>query len=308
MAIEKYIQDLLYRYECVILPGFGAFIAQQQSVRFSEATHQFFPPSKRVSFNRQLVKNDGLLASYIAEVEKRSYKAALERLEHFIHDLQVLLNENGNVRLDNIGTLIHGDGGRIEFEPAIQVNYLKEAFGLEGLTATEVDREIGRLPVSKRNSSQHESQRPANTWVRYAAVGLLAVGLSGAAGFNYYSNQVREYNLAQQKEAASLLENQIQQATFLISNPLPAVTLKVSKQSGAYHIVAGAFRESENAEKKVRELRKEGFPSRQIKVNKYGLHQVVYSSHEDRREALNALWEIKRNRNPKAWLLVKEQK
>ena len=33
MQITTYINDLLYRYECVIIPGFGALLTQYQSAK-----------------------------------------------------------------------------------------------------------------------------------------------------------------------------------------------------------------------------------------------------------------------------------
>jgi hypothetical protein len=148
-------------------------------------------------------------------------------------------------------------------------------------------------------------ERRKSSYLKYAAVGILALGLSGLAGLNIYSDQVSKHNIAEQQEAEGQLQQQIQQATFIIDNPLPAVTFNVEKQSGNYHIVAGAFRVEENAGKKVDELRAEGYKARLIGANKYGLHQVVYASHQTRRDAINMLREVKKT-NESAWLLVQE--
>jgi hypothetical protein len=82
--------------------------------------------------------------------------------------------------------------------------------------------------------------------------------------------------------------------------------LTLEKQSGNYHIVAGAFRIEANSDKKVKQLQDIGFKARKIGMNKYGLHEVVYASYTDRIEALQALRQIKRENNPEAWLLVKD--
>lgn len=309
MAVANYIHDLLYRYECVILPGFGAFITQHHSARIHPTTNQFYPPKKTVSFNRQLVKNDGLLANHIVEVENISYATAVEKLHAYVEDLNSVLEENRAVNFEKIGSFRLTEGEKLQFEPLAENNYLKEAFGLSDFNSGEILRETYKKQASeveeKAPVAFTPERRSSTGWLKYAAVGLLTLGLSGAAGMNFYSNQINEHNLAEQQKAATQLENQIQQATFVISNPLPAVTLKVSKQSGKYHIVAGAFRMEENAEKKVQQLKAEGFKARQIGANRFGLHQVVYSSHENRLEALKTLREIK-NSNPGAWLLVQE--
>lgn len=310
MAVANYIHDLLYRYECVVLPGFGAFITQQHSARVEPSRNEFYPPRKSVSFNRQLKQNDGLLANHIVAVEKISYDDAIEKLQLYVQDLNAVLDDNKIIHLDKVGSFTLTEGSKLHFEPAAQTNYLKEAFGLSPFTSTEILRETYKKQAvaleEKAPVAFTPERRSSSNWLKYAAIGLIAIGLGGAAGLNIYSHQVNEHNIAEQKKAASQLESQIQKATFIIDNPLPAVTLKVSKQSGNYHVVAGAFRLEENAEKKVQELKDQGYKARRIDANRFGLHQVIYSSHEERRDALNALWEVKKNSNPGAWLLVED--
>ena len=310
MAIATYISDLLYRYECVIVPGFGAFITQYHSAHIDSETNQLFPPQKTLSFNGQLTKNDGLLANHIVEVEKITYGAALEKLEVFVQELQGLLDNKQQVNLKNIGTFALTREDKLQFEPAAKMNYLKEAFGLAKFTSQPVSREVYKQKVvaleEKAPIALTPERRASRPYLKYAAVGLLAIGLSGFTGLNIYKSQVNEHNLAEMQKANTILESQIQEATFIIDNPLPSVTLKVSKQSGNFHIVAGAFRMEENAEKKVQELKELGYKARRLGENRYGLHQVVYSSYESRNDALKALWDIKRSLNSGAWLLVQE--
>ena len=87
MTIANYISDLLYRYECVILPGFGAFLTNRKSAQVIKGTHQFAPPFKSISFNVQLKQNDGLLVNYISKSEKISYETAFEKLQQYLHFL-----------------------------------------------------------------------------------------------------------------------------------------------------------------------------------------------------------------------------
>jgi hypothetical protein len=68
MKIEQYISQLLYRHQCVTVPGFGAFLTEIQSAHLHENTNSFYPPKKVISFNSHLKNNDGLLANHIALV------------------------------------------------------------------------------------------------------------------------------------------------------------------------------------------------------------------------------------------------
>jgi len=148
-------------------------------------------------------------------------------------------------------------------------------------------------------------ERRSNGWMKYAAVGLLTIGLSGSLGFLYFKD-IADHNFAEKQKAESQVENTIQHATFTIDNPLPAVTLNAFKPKGNYHIVAGAFRIPENAETRVNQLREAGYKARTIGKNKYGLHQVVYGSYTDRIEALKELRQIRNTDNANAWMLVQQ--
>ncbi|MGA8855101.1 MAG: SPOR domain-containing protein [Christiangramia sp.] len=308
MNISSHIQDLLYRYECVVLPGFGAFLSQKQSAYIDDSSNEFYPPSKVVSFNRQLIKNDGLLANYIAEVESVKYNSANNMIQEFVYDLENSLQNEAKAELANIGRFYLDNEDKLQFEPFTEINFLTQSFGLNSYKALPVNREVYKKQVEEieeKTPLLFTPERRRSSILKYAAIGLIALGVSSFAGLNIYSSQVSKHNIAEQQEAESQLQQQIQQATFVIDNPLPAVTFEVEKQSGNYHIVAGAFRVEENAHKKVDELREDGFKARYIGANKYGLHQVVYSSHQNRRDAINKLYEVKKS-NDAAWLLVQE--
>ena len=309
MTITTYISDLLYRYECVILPGFGAFLSQKVSAEFNENEQNFYPPKKQLSFNSQLKKNDGLLANYIAEVEGVSYSEAIYKVDAYVQQLQLQLESDKNFEINNIGSFKLSEEGKLQFEPIATTNYLSDSFGLAAIPALAVSREELKKQVEELEANAPilftPERRKSIPYLKYAAIGILAFGLTGFTGLKLYSNQVNNHNIAEQQAAESQLQQKIQEATFIIDNPLPEITFTVTNQSGDYHVVAGAFRVEENAHQKVDELRANGHKARYIGENKYGLHQVVYSSFQTRREAINALHAIQRS-DAGSWLLVQE--
>jgi hypothetical protein len=151
-------------------------------------------------------------------------------------------------------------------------------------------------------------KRANRNWLKYAAAAVVVLGLSGYGAMSYYNASIETHNQLAQEDANEQLEAKVQEATFVISNPLPAATLSVEKQTGNYHIVAGAFRIEANSDKKVKQLRTKGYKARRIGMNRYGLHEVVYASFETRAEAQKELYKIRREHNREAWLLVKKLK
>ena len=76
MNFEKHISDLLFRYQCVIVPGFGAFLTKETSAIIDVENNVFNAPTKLISFNANLKNNDGLLANRISDSEKISFYLA----------------------------------------------------------------------------------------------------------------------------------------------------------------------------------------------------------------------------------------
>ncbi|KAA5827379.1 SPOR domain-containing protein [Algibacter amylolyticus] len=309
MQLETYISDLLYRYECVTIPEFGAFLTQQVSASINDATNTFHAPKKVVSFNEQIQQNDGLLAHYVADVEKIPFEAANKKIAKRVKLLKSYLTQGETLTFKNIGEIVFNKEGKILFEPTYHLNYLTDSFGLSQFVAPAVTREVYKeeaeaiekvIPIGVT-----PEKRKSKSYLKYAAVALIALTLGGFGASNYYVGQIEQHNQIAQRQATQQLDTKIQQATFNL-NPLPAITLNVTKQTGNYHIVAGAFRVEENCDTRVKQLKADGFTARKIGTNKYGLHQVAYASYESRLDALQALRDIKKSHNRDAWLLVQK--
>lgn len=309
MQLSTYISDLLYRYECVIIPGFGAFLTRYRPASIDENSNTFNPPSKVLSFNRQLQVNDGLLANYVASVEKCSYESALQKVRNFSAHLTSELISGNTVSLDKIGKFSLNEERSIQFEPIHKQNFYTASFGLSSFVSPQISRKVEAETVSKTEkapivlSSENKGARP---YLKYAAVAAIVILATGFGGMKYYEGEVEKYNFAERQKANSLMESQIQEATFVIENPLPVLNLQLPKEIGKYHIVAGAFRMEENADKKMEQLREKGYSPLNIGTTRFGLYQIVYSSFKDRIEAINALRKIQNSENPDAWLLVQE--
>jgi nucleoid DNA-binding protein len=308
MQLATYIKDLLYRYECVIIPGFGAFLTQYQSATIDGANHTMFPPGKQVSFNKQLQTNDGLLANYVATVDGLSYETALKQIRNYASQLSLSLANDKEVVIPQIGSFTLNKEQRVQFIPSQKETFSTASFGLASVTSIPVQRDLYKDQVTALEKNTPllftPERREKTPYLRYAAIGLIVLTLAGLSGVKWYEGDVANHNFVQKQKADSLVDLQIQEATFTFPNPLPAINITVPKETGRYHIVAGAFRIEANAFKKIAQLSDKGYTAKYIGANRYGLHQVVYSSFETRQEAQKALSNIQRSENRDAWLLV----
>lgn len=309
MTLAKYISDLLYRYECVIVPNFGGFITNEISAKVNHYTHIFSAPSKQIAFNSHLQNNDGLLVNYIAASENITYSKAINYIANEVESWKNALKKE-ELEIENIGSLTINNEGNYIFEPSNTVNYLTSSFGLNSFNSPAVKRieyqqKVKQLETIAPVLPTEENKRKTPAFIKYAASAAIIFAL-GTLGWNEY--QKIEYNnlVAEAEQQQQQVEKTIQEATFVISNPLPAITLNVTKQTYNYHVIAGAFREPINAEKKLKELLENGYNAKILGVNKWNLTQVAYASTNSKNEAINTLNSIKKTVSKDAWLLVKE--
>ncbi|SDQ15435.1 HU domain-containing protein [Flagellimonas zhangzhouensis] len=311
MRIDSYIEKLLYDYNCVVIPGFGAFLAHSTSAAIDATSNTLLPPSKSISFNAQLSKNDGLLVSHIAKDKNLGYEEMLQEVEEVAQNWMNRLNQGETVELFSIGKLWYNSEKRIQFQPENRINFLTSSFGLSSFAATPIHREVLKEEVVELEEKipfiitpEKREETSFRPWLKYAAVILLAVSI-GFTGYNTYDNHQKK-EFAAQQEAQTEVSKLIQEATFFESAPLelPAINISVTKkQLGKHHVIAGAFREENNADKRVAQLKDKGYNAFYLGVNKYGLHQVAYDSFEDPKEALAFLKEVKTTESRDAWLL-----
>lgn len=130
MLIAKYIGDLLFDYECVVIPGLGGFIVNDLPASINYNTHYFKPPFREVMFNPYLRTNDGLLVNYIAKEENLIYQNAKKKIDAFAIACQQALNSGKQIKFDKVGTLRKDGNDKIIFIQDTSINYNPDSFGL----------------------------------------------------------------------------------------------------------------------------------------------------------------------------------
>ena len=308
MKIESYIAQLLYRYQCVTVPGFGAFLTEIQSAQLIESSNSFFPPKKMISFNAYLKNNDGLLANHIAQAEKTSYEYAISAIQYEVFNWRKALQENGLFAIKNVGDFSLNADKNLIFTPYDQTNYLSNSFGLAPFVSPKVKRELFEQKIEALEDENLipliPEPRKTSAYLKYAAIFVLGLGLTGALVYPIYQQQIANETILVEQSVQMKVQNKIQEATFFIENPIPAVTLTVKEVKMSYHVVAGAFREEKNANKIFHQLSDQGYKARRIPQNKYGLFPVLYGSYATFPEAESAKHEIQKTGNPEVWILV----
>ena len=308
MKIENYIAQLLYRYQCVTVPGFGAFLTEIQSAQLVESSHSFFPPKKLISFNSYLKNNDGLLANHIAQTEKTSYEYAVSAIQYEVFNWKKTLQETGVFSIKNVGDFCLNADRNLIFTPYDQTNYLSSSFGLSPFVSPLVKREIFEQQLEALEETETIQLVPEHknkyAFLKYAAVFVLGLGLTATVGYPIYQNEIETQKIIVESAVQRQVQNKIQEATFFIESPIPAVTLTVKEGKLPYHIMAGAFRDEKNAQRVFEDLSEKGYKAKRIERNKHGLYPVLYGSFTTYTEAEKLKNEIRAKENPQAWILI----
>ena len=134
IQLQRHIEILLLSHDCVILPGFGGFIAHHVDARYDEVDRLFLPPYRTLGFNPQLMLNDSLLVQSYVEAYDMSYPDALRQIETEVEELKGILRTEGKFEMNGVGTLSVNCDGNYEFEPCEAGILSPEEYGLSDLS------------------------------------------------------------------------------------------------------------------------------------------------------------------------------
>ena len=312
MTLELYIEELLYDYECVTVPGFGAFLTRSYDFKINRTSGEFIPSRKEIAFNSLLKSNDGVLSNYLAKKQKISYEKALRQIEKEVKEWKKKLKTKA-LFIGNLGKLSLNQNKKIQFDPYGKINFDSSSYGLISFY---------RTPVSSFNYAKKERLNftPGKTkkvlpfvknYFRYAAIGL--IGLIIGSSSYYFSNvYLTNQRIINQQIAQKEIEKNVQSATFdlgkLNSFILSVDVIQKNKipetKTTYYSIIAGTFRNKSYAMRKIENLKTEGYNAEIAKVNPKGMYRVAYGRYKSKSEAIKLLYLLKNTLKKDAWYLI----
>ncbi|MDO5483055.1 MAG: SPOR domain-containing protein [Bacteroidaceae bacterium] len=334
ITISRHIELLLLEHDCVIVPGFGGFIANHVEAEYcGEQEQLFLPPYRTIGFNQQLKVNDGLLVQSYMSAYDASYPAAYLQMERDIENMTEGLELTGEYELENVGLIKKGINQNITFTPK-ETGVLSPAlyglysFEMKSLRDYATEREAQkslqmtpmRLNVDGETPKDKKQKdiviRLNRHWLDFAVSAAAAVLLFFCLSYTAMKNIDQEsdtviaafYPVSGKYVPSKTLKeksasNNIANTT---NNKRELQTEKAIKNPETkFTIVLASYVEKRNAEEFISNLAKDGFTeARYVKNGK--VSRVLYSSYpteEDARTALRML----REQNPnfaQAWILA----
>jgi nucleoid DNA-binding protein len=330
------IISLLHKNDCVVIPGFGGFVAQYSSANLDETTGIFSPPYKQVLFNKNLINNDGLLANAISQNQNLDFDAANKFIENEINLLNDQLKTKKQASIKGLG-LIYLHNGIIKFKQNSD-NILSDSYGLLSINIKEFQQEINSnttkvLPLNVSNTPNFKKW-----WVAAAIFPLMFYSawlplktnlFSDSATFHY--SDLNPFTFTKQKKyspeslfntkTTSLINRKetvlnprkteikptLQLGNIKNNKPKkisPKNEIKYTEPLVKFHLIVGCFSSVKNSKKLIRELNKKGNNAIEFDFHK-NLHRVSIASFSSKSEAVEHKNKIKNTQSISSWILKK---
>ena len=182
-SIIEHIEYLVARHDCVVIPGWGAFIANYSPARYRDDESCVLErPRRSIGFNSSVVHNDGLLAQSLVRREGISFDAAMRFIGDSVASFRKQLAADSEVSMGQVGYFRRNDGRYIEFVPTVHDNATDGYFGLadvEVKTVSDLERELAaqqQAPaavVERRNLFSRKATRIAASVAVLIGLGVL---------------------------------------------------------------------------------------------------------------------------------------
>ncbi len=291
MNLEKHISTLLYNHDCVVVPEFGAFIAQKSNAGYVPETSVFSPPFKKIIFNPSLTMNDGLLTKELTKSGEISFEKAKEVVENTVQFWKKHLQMNSTLALSDLGTFSQDENGLLHFVPGHQ-NYLLDSFGLESIRAKYI--------LSKQSEENNSS-----AWWKAAAIVPILIG-----GFLYFGKPqpVTDFVNQQWSGFVSPVMNPNTEATVAIESPIKAIEKEATTYKNEvltvhdHQVISGSFRKLEEADAQVEKLQKLGFEQAKMTQKKGNFYYVAFKTFPTKEDA-QAYRKTVSEEFPETWVL-----
>ena len=224
------------------------------------------------------------------------------------------------MRFPGVGEIRLNQERKIQFTPWGRTNFDLYSYGLHYFEREPIQESVNQIKnqydMEDTNKDElmftpeQEENSKKSPILRYAAIGIIGIALLGVS--YYFSDRyVTEQRIVAQEKAQSQIEKNVQEATFDLGS-LPSIDVAVSANPPEeelaldqvyFSVIAGSFRSVENAEKKVADLKSEGYPAALAQINPEGLYRVAYGRYASKKEAINMLYFLKYTLQEEAWFL-----
>lgn len=325
--IFRYIQILLPQYQCVTIPGLGAFIVNNELASGVRRYGKIMPPTYKLSFNSQLMHDDGIVTSFYQQLKNTSYEKASQELNKEVKRLKALLSIGDELTCGELGTLIQKNDSLI-FGPN-QSYFLPSVFGLTAVSLLNLEEINLQIKQKERSNRRVILRRNILSTVTAAAlVGIFFFptnaiqdtdpGIEQANFLRSVSSAIHTPGASNAKNSISIgemnkvvssniSENTSSKTADGLENTVNNIVDEENTTTKKYYfLIVGGDASEERANKILENIKKEGFTEASIipSTNRY---RVSVEQFENKGQAEQAIINLRKAypRYASAWIYSK---
>ena len=250
-SVIEHIEYLLSRYDCVTIPGWGAFIAQYVEARYDEDCSLLSCPRRTISFNAQLDHNDGLLAQSLMKHEGVTYDEAMRQIADCVKVFTDQLSAGCEVPIARLGRFVRNGGQINEFVPFDGVGRIDSFYGLKAVEILTVEA-LEKASVDEEHVSSVVPGR-RNPFIRKAleiaasVVVLLGLSVLLTTPIVVNRDQLDQASMAptvtapQPQQLGVTIQEGVAPQEITLADTYPGIT-GVGSTSGKYYMVIATLR------------------------------------------------------------------
>lgn len=126
-CIISHIEYLIARHDCVVMPGWGAFVAHYEPAFYDDATAIFSAPRRLITFNPQISHADGMVAASVSRKQQITFEQASRIVNADIEAMRSQLSRDGEVSLGLLGSFVAQPEGSPLFVASNRLSAIESA-------------------------------------------------------------------------------------------------------------------------------------------------------------------------------------
>lgn len=294
-TLYQHIECLLLRHECVVVPHFGAFVVRENPATRVEAEGLFFPPSRLIRFNPDVVDDDLLLVNAVRDERHLTTSEAKRAIQGMVLGMRQQLLADGQVDFGSIGLFTQDEDGHLSFSACqagitTPVYYGLDAFIMRRLTMQPTTANQQQATASRIRHRRPDShivisipRRALRAVTAAAAIIVLCLLVSNPFNIeNVRSNQAAVISTETicnddttiQPTPSTTVEVTDDQHAATEPETETSVTEETNEQKG-YAVVLASNVSRRNAEAFVAKLHEKGFEDARIFDNGKMLRVII---------------------------------
>lgn len=283
--LALHLEYLLRRYDCVVIPGFGALIATEVPSRMTDDLSTILPPKRLLGFNGQITHSDGMLATSVSRRESITYEAAEREVARSVAELKRELAGGHSVTLPRVGTFTPGKGESPEFEASPAAESCMHVPYLGALSLSEIRPEAGIDEEAVANTHSFDTGKNYyiainKAFARVAAIFCLVVFTALSV---YFPATNREGGESVMADRASVLPV-ARKAAVRVTKTAPVAEAPRHTYAPAYYLIVASLRSNSEASAFVSNNSRSS--EWQLDTIGNGLYCRVYAARSESRDSL----------------------